>query len=342
MASNRMISLLIVGLLFVANLHLSEAQVGVCYGTMGDNLPKPRDVVAQFAPNDITKVRLLEPNKKILRALKGKNVDVLLGVPNKEVASLATSPAQAEKWVSRNVKPYFPKVKITYIVVGNELSQNNLNFKVFALCFQAMKNIQNVLREQGFKDIKVTTSCDTSIIMPSGAHPSPSTMKFRNESAPFLKDILKFLSQNDTPFMVSIFPYYELIKYPNEIKPEFALFTGKGNALTDGQFSYQKKFDDMLDGFYTALENEGYPKIEIVVSETGWPSAGGLAATLENEKTYVTNLVKHVNKGTPKRPNKYVQVYFNLLDENQRGRPIIEKNFGLFTSDGNIKFPMKM
>ncbi|KAK9671116.1 hypothetical protein RND81_12G008100 [Saponaria officinalis] len=341
MATDRMISLLVLGLLFIANLYLSEAQVGVCYGTMGDNLARPKHVLRLFAPNNITKVRLLEPNKKTLEALKGKNVDVLLGVPNKEIALLSNSSAVAEKWVSQNVKPYVDsKVQIKYIVVGNELSQNNENFNVFLLSLEAMKNVQNALRKQWLKDIKVTTSCDTSVIVQTGAHPGPSTMRFRNESVPLLKDIFKFLSRNGAPFMVSMYPYYELIKHPNEIKPEFALFTAQDdNALTDGQLRYQNKFDVMLDGFYTALENEGYPNIEIVVSETGWPSAGGLAASLENEKTYVTKLVQHVNKGTLKRPNKPIQVYFNLLDENQRGRPIIEKNFGVFTSDAKIKFP---
>ncbi|KAG4941093.1 hypothetical protein JHK87_044964 [Glycine soja] len=62
-------------------------------------------------------------------------------------------------------------------------------------------------------------------------------------------------------------------------------------SLTDpnqgtNNFGYQNLFDAMLDSKYTALEKMGAPNLEIVVSESGWPSLGGDGALVENAHAY--------------------------------------------------------
>ena len=342
MASRRMMSLLVVGLLFAANLYASEAQIGVCYGTMGTNLPPPQEVVALLEANKITKVRLLEPNKDVLTALKGKNIEVMLGIPNNQLTpNSAMDPTFAEKWVEANVSAYLPDVKIKYIVLGTEMSRNNQNFLFSNFFIQRISNFHDALQKKGFTDIKVTTSMDQSIIKVNEPNPVPSTLEMRPEAFDLmLNDTLSYLKRIGSPLLVNMWPYYEIVKFSKQIKPEAALFTAPGNIVTDGKLGYQNTFDIFLDSFYTIIEKHGYPDIEIIVAETGWPSAGGLAANVENEKTYITNLIQHVKKGTPKRPNKPIQAYVNLLDENMRGPLLMEQSFGVFTSDGKLKFPV--
>ncbi|XP_074320509.1 glucan endo-1,3-beta-glucosidase, basic-like [Silene latifolia] len=343
MVSHKMISLLLVGLLFAANFNLSEAHIGVTYGTAGNNLPAPEEVVALLEEHKISRVRLLEPNKEFLTALKGKDIEVMLGMTNNVVNSFNGSQLETDKWVEEHVKAYVPDVKIKYIVVGNEVSRNNDLFNVSFSAELVVNQTLIALQDLGLKDIKVTISCDRSVLEQLDPNPVPSTADFWLFTGQFLDPILKILNETGAPFMTSVYPYYEHIKFPNEINSEFALLSSTCSGLTDGKYCYQNKFDVMLDAYYVTLEKRGYPNMEIIVSETGWPSDGGLDATLKNEKTYITNLLKHVRKGTgtPRRPSKPIQVYLNLLDENNRGSPEIEKHFGVFTSDGKIKFPVK-
>ena len=66
------------------------------------------------------------------------------------------------------------------------------------------------------------------------------------------------------------------------VLPIYTLITQQGT----NNFGYQNLFDAMLDSKYTALEKMGAPNLEIVVSESGWPSLGGDGALVENAHAY--------------------------------------------------------
>lgn len=58
-------------------------------------------------------------------------------------------------------------------------------------------------------------------------------------------------------------------------------------------------FDAQVDAAYAALEKAGFPKMEVIVSETGWASHGDAneaGATLQNARTYNYNLKKRLSK----------------------------------------------
>jgi Glycosyl hydrolases family 17 len=81
-------------------------------------------------------------------------------------------------------------------------------------------------------------------------------------------------------------------------------------------------------------------KVEIRVSETGWPSNGDddeVGATPENARLYNGNLMRIVsqNKGTPAAPDEPLHVYvFALFNENLKPGPASERHYGLFQPDG--------
>jgi hypothetical protein len=113
----------------------------------------------------------------------------------------------------------------------------------------------------------------------------------------------------------------------------YALFTSSGTVVQDGGKAYQNLFDALVDTFSYALESAGAGSVGIVVSETGWPSAGAPDATVRNAQTYNQKLINHVRNGTPKMPQQLETYIFAMFNENQKSGLETEKHFGLFNPD---------
>ncbi|KAK4706484.1 hypothetical protein R3W88_033962 [Solanum pinnatisectum] len=155
----------------------------------------------------------------------------------------------------------------------------------------------------------------------------------------FINPIIGFLARHNLPLLANIYPYFGHIGNTNDVPLSYALFNQQG-ANSAG---YQNLFDALLDSMYFATEKLGGQNIEIIVSESGWPSEGHPAATLENARTYYTNLINHVKggAGTPKKPRRTIETYlFAMFDENRKDGKISEQHFGLFYPDKRPKYQL--
>ncbi|XP_073047463.1 glucan endo-1,3-beta-glucosidase, basic isoform-like [Primulina eburnea] len=327
--------LMLIVMISVFHLDTTDAQTGACYGFLGNNLPPPGEVIALCKQHNILRVRIYNPNPQVLEALKGSNVSVMVGVENENIISIAHDPNLANSWVQNNVLKY-PNVNFRYIAVGNEIAPDGAGSSIAPYLAPAMQNVYNALTAAGLgQTIKVSTALSMGVL--ASSYP-PSQGSFKDPS--FINPIVAFLSEIQSPFLVNVYPYFAYISDPADIDLDYAIFTSPGAVVKDGAYEYQNLFSAMVDAVHAALEHAGAPNVEVVVSETGWPSAGGTATTIDNAKSYNSNLLKMVKNGTPRKPGKPLETYiFDLIDENEK-EPETENHWGIFLPDKQPKYPL--
>ncbi|XP_078443037.1 glucan endo-1,3-beta-glucosidase-like [Wolffia australiana] len=301
--------------------------IGVCYGRVGDNLPPPAEVIQMYKSLNIRRMRIYDPNAEVLESLKGTNIELLLDCPS-PLKTIAENAWAAQGWVRDVVLSRWPDVRFKYIAVGNEviLTQGEADY-----ILPAMQNIYIALAAVGLQDkIKVSTSVQFNVL---GESFPPSAGEFAAEAKERMRKIAAFLAITGAPLLVNVYPYFSYAGNPNDISLDYALFSSPEALVEDWNngLLYQNLFDAMVDAAIAALEEVGAGGVEIVVSESGWPSNAGFGTTVDNARRYNSNLIQHVKKGTPKRPGKEVETYiFAMFNENQKTPPGIENNFGLF------------
>nr|AAD10382.1 beta-1,3-glucanase precursor [Oryza sativa Japonica Group] len=322
MAKHGVASVLTLALVLgVAAIPTVVQSIGVCYGVIGNNLPSPSDVVQLYKSNGIDSMRIYFPRSDILQALSGSSIALTMDVGNDQLGSLASDPSAAAAFVQNNIQA-FPGVNFRYITVGNEVSGGDTQN-----ILPAMQNMNRGLSAAGLGNIKVSTSVSQAEVG-NGFPPSAGTF-----SASDMGPIGQYLGSTGGPLLANVYPYFAYVATRAQIDINYALFTSPGTVVQDGGNAYQNLFDAIVDTFYSALESAGAGSVPIVVSESGWPSAGGTAASAGNAQTYNQNLINHVGQGTPKRPGSIETYIFAMFNENQKGGDETGRHFGLFNPD---------
>ncbi|KAK8928590.1 hypothetical protein KSP39_PZI017599 [Platanthera zijinensis] len=291
----------------------------------GDNLPAPSEVISLCKSWNISKLRMTSPSIPVLEALRNTGIGVILSPYKEELLLFALRRSAVVSWVETYIVPYVRSVDFRYINIGNEDIPGDNSMYILTV----IQNVANALRAANLH-IPVTTTVSMEVL---GTSYKPSEGVFSDKALKVLEPIIYHLALSKAPLLVNVYPYYAYVAEPDVVGLDYVLFTTGGVVVEDGNLGYSNMFDAMVDAMRSALERVGGAGVEVVVSETGWPSFGGMTgATIHNAKTYNNNLVKHVKSkiGTPKFPGKEIEVYlFSMFNENLKPEGI-KRNYGLF------------
>ena len=300
---------------------------------IANNLPSPDKVIALCRARNITDVRLFHPDTAVLAALRGSGLGVVLGTLNEDLARLASDASFAASWVQSYVQPFAAggAVRFRYVTAGNEVIPGDLA----ALVLPAMRNLESALQGAGLGGVAVTTAVSTAVL---GTSYPPSQGAFSEAALPWFGPIASYLASRSTPLLVNVYPYFAYAADPASVPLDYALLqSASAAAVTDGGVAYTNMFDAIVDAVHAALGRVAASgAVDVVVSETGWPSGGGGGgASVENAAAYGNNVVRHVGsgRGTPRRPGMAVEAFvFAMFNEDQKPKGV-ERHFGLFEPD---------
>ncbi|XP_042447461.1 glucan endo-1,3-beta-glucosidase 7-like [Zingiber officinale] len=338
----RHLLLLIFALFHTFPSALSQSFIGVNYGQVADNLPPPSVTAALLQSTTISKLRLYGVDPAVIQSFAGTNISLVIGVANADVASLASDPAAAASWVSANVFPYVGASSISIVSVGNEALDSG-DSSLASNLLPAMQNLLYALSAStAASAVKVSTVHSMTVLSQSDP---PSSGAFRPEFVDTLKGILSFLRDSGAPFMINPYPYFAYASDPRPETLAFCLFQSNPGRVDGGsKLAYTNMFDAQVDAVRSAINALGFPEVEIVVAETGWPYKGDpdeVGASVDNAKAFVGNLVAHLRSltGTPLMPGRSVDTYlFSLYDEGLKPGPTSERSFGLYRADQTMNY----
>ncbi|KAL5709473.1 hypothetical protein ACHQM5_020157 [Ranunculus cassubicifolius] len=324
--------------------------IGVNYGQLGNNLPTPSQSIHLLQTIKAGFVKIYDANPKILQALSGTQLKVSIMVPNELIINISSSQALADSWVQTNILPFYPKTKIRYVLVGNEILSTNQDPKLWVNLVPAMRRIQKSILSQKMFDIKVSTPSAMDVLASSFP---PSNGAFRSDiSGSVVKPLLSFLNRSKSDFFLDAYPYFPWSMSPKDINLDYALFRGGNFTYTDpvSKLTYTNLLDQMLDSVIFAMKKLGFPDIKLTIAETGWPTAGDvdqIGANIYNAAIYNRNLVHRLSAkpaiGTPARPGVVIPaIIFSLYNENLKPGPTTERNWGLFYPNGTKVYKIKL
>ncbi|KAF9598550.1 hypothetical protein IFM89_028082 [Coptis chinensis] len=305
----------------------SQPSIGITYTSRGTHLPHQSLLIPILQSLKITSVRLPQADPDIIRSFSFSGISLLLSIPNTLIPELASNQSKALRWLNHHVTPFYPRVHITTISVGNndvlDSSTPPSNHSHFLL--PAINNVNRALHELGIDKISVSTTFSFANVITT-AFP-PSSAKFQESVAESLmKPLLDFLAESKSPFLINLYPY-NLYRMDSEIPIGYAVFEQGPFNFRDDLLSgvrYRNLFDMMVDSVITSMALLGHEDVPLVVTETGWPSfdeSKEVDANPVYAEMYVKGLVKHLRSGlgTPLKRDGIVGTYiFELFDEDPK------------------------
>jgi len=322
--------------------------LGICYGgtspqrgTVLDDL-HTMTVVDGFRIIHIyhlfTDQLAIDPTSEaVLQYAQANGIEILLGTRNVVATEILQTAAGAAAYVAA-IEPYLAAGVIKVIVPGNEVNdrlQANIDPEIFA---RAVTNLRGALTAAGFPDTPISVTLQYGGL--TSYPPGGATFQDSPTARSMEPYIAAVRSVNTQPFVfVNIHPSYTVEDVVNRVPstaswfPEFGLFTSTVDPATNDpkEAPYWSLLDLQYNTVLTAMGNAGINGVQVFLSESGWPSAGGGPYTTQaNQASYLDGLVNSwvLPGGVP-------TFLFEAFDEPTRD--VGQRSWGLRTADGTLK-----
>ena len=182
-----------------------------------------------------------------------------------------------------------------YIAVGDEPFLLSHVDKYAPFVVGAAANIGLALAEASLATkVKVVVPCSADVIHMNSS--LPSSARFRVDLNRTMGQLLSFLKDQGSPFVVNFYPFVA-IQESHNFTLDQALFQPTRWPLRDGEQVYNDFFSASIDSLAASLTKSGYDKMEITVGKIGWPTDGAREATVANALTFMDGLVNLLRGG---------------------------------------------
>ncbi|KAL8171810.1 hypothetical protein V2J09_023614 [Rumex salicifolius] len=327
-------------------LVLRSSGLGFNWGLRSTHPLPPNIVVQLMKDNGFNKVKLFEADHQALEALGNSGIEVMVGIPNEMLASLASNTQAALDWVLQNVSTFVSHngVDIRYVAVGNEPFLKTYKDTYMETTFPALQNIQTALTKAGLTpQIKATVPLNADVYQSDTNMPSGGD--FRSDIHDLMVSIITFLSNNNSTLTVNIYPFLSLNSDPN-FPLNYAFFDAPSTPLLDGLTPYTNVFEANYDTLISALVKNRFGSMPVIVGEVGWPTDSDPNANTNNARLFNQGLVDRIlqGKGTPRRSTPPEFYLFSLIDEDAKSIDPgnFERHWGVFYYDGSLKYELDL
>ena len=179
-----------------------------------------------------------------------------------------------EDWIESKLQPIVAGIrqckvyKEIYLVVGNEALAPWHVERFGAKLAPCLREVHTALERTRLADrVKLVTPLEMSV--PGASYP-PSAGQFSSKHKKVIEDVVRLLVMIGSPFCMNVYPYFAR----EHASRDFVLF-GPDAGYSDGDKRYTNMFSAQYDATVSALSKlgvEGAEAMEVVVTETGWPS----------------------------------------------------------------------
>jgi len=277
----------------------------------------------------VDNIKLYDYNPAYLTALQHVGCKhVVVAVPNGEMQGVAANPTAASN-ILGTLAPYVAAGMQFTIAVGNEPLAPFYNGAFAPYLVPALTAMETALKARGW-ETTVQLTVPFSYDFMAVSYP-PENGVFTSSTIGTVTTVAEILANNSWPFFVNIYPYFAFVA--EQVPQAYGLL--ETSDTIDGIF-YLNLLAAQVAALRAALlrvdATLNATTLPIVVSETGWPTAGGPTANVALAAAYVNNAVAY--------SSTQPLYLFEAFDELDKPGAAIEGHWGLLTEDGAMKYPI--